>query len=91
MRTITQYLERCTLTNFCSSADVSTGFDATFYRVDNGLIYWYDLDLPPVIEVRKQLLPEPDRVTIVAKSILDPIWCTDIKHACLLFAVVFKG
>ncbi len=59
---------------------LAAGLDATFYRVDNGLIRWYDLDLPAVIEVRKQLLPEPDRVTYIAKSLLDPSWYEDIKH-----------
>jgi len=59
---------------------LAAGLDATFYRVDNGTIRWYDLDLPPVIDVRKQLLPEPERVTYIAKSLLDPSWCEDIEH-----------
>jgi O-methyltransferase involved in polyketide biosynthesis len=92
MRTITECLEKCALTNCLQRrADISAGLDATLYRVYNGLIQWYDLELSPVIKVRKQVLPETDRVTYVAKSILDPIWCKDIKYTCLLFAVVFKG
>ena len=63
-----------------SVVSLATGLDATFYRVDNGMIHWYDLDLPPAIEVREQLLPKPDRVTYIAKSLLDPSWCKDIKH-----------
>jgi O-methyltransferase involved in polyketide biosynthesis len=63
-----------------SVVNIGAGLDATFYRVDNGLIHWYDLDLPAVIELRKQLLPEPDRVTYIAKSFLDPSWCEDVKH-----------
>ncbi|MGB8310384.1 MAG: class I SAM-dependent methyltransferase [Halobacteriota archaeon] len=63
-----------------SVISLATGLDATFYRVDNGLIHWYDLDLPAVIDIRKQLLPEPDRVTYIAKSLLDPSWCKDIEH-----------
>jgi O-methyltransferase involved in polyketide biosynthesis len=59
--------------------NIGAGFDTTFYRVDNGLIHWYDLDLPAVIDVRRQLLPEPDRVTYIAKSLLDPSWCKDIN------------
>ena len=62
-----------------SVVNIGAGLDATFYRVDNGLIHWYDLDLPAVIDVRKQLLPEPDRVTYIAKSLLDPSWCKDIN------------
>ena len=63
-----------------SVISLAAGLDATFYRVDNGTIHWYDLDLPAVIEIRKQLLPEPERVTYIAKSLLDPSWCKDIKH-----------
>ncbi len=63
-----------------SVVNIAAGLDTTFYRVDNGLIHWYDLDLPAVIGIRKQLLPEPDRVTYIAKSLLDPSWCKDIEH-----------
>jgi O-methyltransferase involved in polyketide biosynthesis len=63
-----------------SVISLAAGLDATFYRVDNGLIHWYDLDLPPAIDVRRQLLPEPDRVTYIAKSLLDPSWCGDIER-----------
>jgi O-methyltransferase involved in polyketide biosynthesis len=62
-----------------SVVNIGAGLDTTFYRVDNGLIHWYDLDLPAVIDIRKQLLPEPDRVTYIAKSLFDPSWCEDIK------------
>jgi O-methyltransferase involved in polyketide biosynthesis len=63
-----------------SIVNIGAGLDTTFYRVDNGTIHWYDLDLPAVIDVRKQLLPEPDRVTYIAGSLLDPSWCDDIEH-----------
>jgi O-methyltransferase involved in polyketide biosynthesis len=61
--------------------NIGAGLDTTFYRVDNGLIHWYDLDLPAVIDIRRQLLPEPDRVTYIAKSFLDPSWCKDITYS----------
>jgi len=63
-----------------SVVNIGAGLDTTFYRVDNGSIHWYDLDLPAVINIRKQLLPEPDRVKYIEKSLLDPSWCNDIKH-----------
>jgi O-methyltransferase involved in polyketide biosynthesis len=63
-----------------SVVNIGAGLDTTFYRVDNGLIHWYDLDLPAVIDIRRQLLPEPDRVTYIGKSIFDPSWCKDVKH-----------
>ncbi len=63
-----------------SVVNIGAGLDTTFYRIDNGLIHWYDLDLPDVIEIRKQLIPETDRATCIAKSFLDPSWCKDVKH-----------
>jgi len=62
-----------------SVVNIGAGLDTTFYHVDNGTIHWYDLDLPAVIDVRRQLLPEPERVTYIAKSLLDPSWCKDIN------------
>ena len=63
-----------------SIVNLGAGLDTTFYRVDNGLIHWYDLDLPEVIDVRRELLPEPDRVTYIAKSIFDPGWCNEVRR-----------
>lgn len=62
-----------------SVVNLGAGLDTGFYRIDNGTIRWYDLDLPDVIEIRKQILPETDRATCIAKSFLDPSWCQDIE------------
>ena len=64
---------------YASVVNIGAGLDTTFFRVDNGTIHWYNLDLPAVIEIRKQLLPEPDRVTYIAKSFLDRSWCKDVN------------
>ncbi len=39
-----------------SVVNLGAGLDTEFYRIDNGTIRWYDLDLPDVIEIRKQIL-----------------------------------
>lgn len=70
-----------------SVVNLGAGFETVFYRVDNGTVQWYDLDLPKVIEVRKQLLPETDRVICVAKSFLDPSWCQDINTENGIFMI----
>ncbi len=74
---------------YASVINIAAGLDTTFYRIDNGTIHWYDLDLPAVIDIRRQLLPEPDRVTYIAKSLLDPSWCKDIvdtEHGVFMIA-----
>ena len=62
-----------------SIINVGAGLDTTFYRAGNGMLRWYDLDLPNVIEVRRKLLPEPEGTTYIAGSLLDAGWCANIK------------
>jgi O-methyltransferase involved in polyketide biosynthesis len=39
---------------------------------------WYSIDLPPVMELRRQLLPRDDRAVELAQSALDRSWMNDI-------------
>jgi O-methyltransferase involved in polyketide biosynthesis len=51
------------------------GLDTRFERVDNGRVEWYDLDLPEVIELRKQLIGgEKERYHLLACSLLAEDW-----------------
>lgn len=54
--------------------NIGCGFDTTFERVDNGSITWYDFDLPDVIELRRQFIPENNRRKMMAGSFLDYEW-----------------
>ncbi|MFX1418434.1 MAG: class I SAM-dependent methyltransferase [Promethearchaeota archaeon] len=59
--------------------NVGAGLDTTFYRVDNGSIKWYDLDLPNAIEFRRKYIPETNRCSYILKSALDYSWFDDIE------------
>ncbi|MDD1721066.1 MAG: class I SAM-dependent methyltransferase [Euryarchaeota archaeon] len=63
-----------------SVVDLGAGLDTSFYRNDNGLLEWYDLDLPDVVAIRTQVLPEMVRVHSIAKSLLDMSWCDDLVN-----------
>jgi len=56
------------------------GLDARFQRVDNGLVRWFDLDLPQVIDLRRRLLPESDRNRYLAHSVFDTSWMAALDH-----------
>jgi O-methyltransferase involved in polyketide biosynthesis len=58
--------------------NIGAGLDTTFYRVDNGYLRWYDLDLPIVIGLRQKLMMETDRSQCIAKSVFDFGWFDDI-------------
>ncbi len=61
--------------------NVGAGLDTTFYRVDNGSIKWYDLDLPDAIEFRRKYIPESTRCSYISKSALDYSWFEDVEFA----------
>ncbi len=58
---------------------IGCGLDTRFQRVDNGQVRWYDLDLPEVIELRKQLYnPANSRYTQLACSAFEPGWMSQV-------------
>lgn len=55
------------------------GLDTRFLRLAPGPgVEWYDIDLPEVAELRRQLLPMRDRCHVIAASVTDPSWLPDI-------------
>ncbi len=61
--------------------NMGAGFDNRFSRVDNGSIFWFDLDLPDSIEVRKKVFGERERVSMLSASVLEDSWCKAVKDA----------
>jgi O-methyltransferase involved in polyketide biosynthesis len=59
--------------------NLGAGLDTTFSRNDNGVLHWYDLDLPDVIALRKNFIPETERNTFIPRSVLDPSWLEEIE------------
>ncbi|HTP09270.1 MAG TPA: class I SAM-dependent methyltransferase [Anaerolineae bacterium] len=59
--------------------NIGCGMDTTFDRVDNGTLLWYDLDLPDVIELRRQFIQETERRKFITASFLDESWLNDIR------------
>jgi O-methyltransferase involved in polyketide biosynthesis len=54
--------------------DLGCGLNTRFERVDNERFEWYGLDLPEVIELRKELLDETPRCHLIGCSVLDFRW-----------------
>jgi O-methyltransferase involved in polyketide biosynthesis len=59
--------------------NLGCGLDTTFERVDNGLLVWYDLDLPDVIALRSKFIQEGERRIFLPISFLDESWMEKIK------------
>ncbi len=72
---------------------IGCGIDSRFERVDNGLVEWYDLDLPAIIEFRRKFIGgEGERYHMIACDIRDPAWMDRvISHQPRPFLFVAEG
>jgi O-methyltransferase involved in polyketide biosynthesis len=59
--------------------NLGCGLDSRVYRIDPpSTVRWYDVDLPDVIALRKQLYPERHDSQMVASSVTDLHWLDSI-------------
>lgn len=69
---------------------LAEGLQTSFYRL-NGAgseFRWLTVDLPPMIELRRKLLPASDRIQLCAQSALDFSWMdqVDTEHGVFITA-----
>jgi O-methyltransferase involved in polyketide biosynthesis len=67
------------------------GLDGRFWRVDNGQVEWYDLDMLPVIEFRQRFYPANERYHLIASSVTDLEWTKKVMAASRPVLVVAEG
>lgn len=60
--------------------NLGAGFDNRFERVDNGKIFWFDVDLEDSIALRRKVFNEKERVRMIAGDVLEPAWCKQIQE-----------
>jgi len=59
---------------------IGCGFDSLFDRVDNGHVEWYDLDLPEIIALRRELFgDEGERHHLLGCSVLEEAWLEAVE------------
>ena len=63
----------------CTVVHLGCGLDSRVFRIDPGpQIQWYDVDLPPVIELREKVYPTRPNYRLVPTSATDPSWLNQI-------------
>jgi O-methyltransferase involved in polyketide biosynthesis len=55
------------------------GLETQFWRVDNGRMRWLTVDLPPVLDLRRRVLPEEQRLKSHSGSALDLGWVDELE------------
>jgi methyltransferase (TIGR00027 family) len=58
--------------------NIGCGMDSRFLRIDNGKVTSFDLDLPEMIEYKKQFYKETDRYHLIAGSVFDYAWMDQV-------------
>lgn len=71
--------------------NIACGLDTRVYRLDNGQVRWYNLDLPEVINIRRRFLNEQGRISTIAKSAMDENWASEIEDPTGRVLVVIEG
>jgi len=67
------------------------GLDSRFLRVDDGRVNWYDLDMPPVVELREQFFTPSERYHMIAASVTDLEWMDTVASGGRPVLVVAEG
>ncbi|GAC1404390.1 MAG: class I SAM-dependent methyltransferase [Mycobacterium sp.] len=61
---------------------LAEGLQTSFYRLDGTGVgdqfHWFTVDLPPMIELRRKLLPASERIRMCAQSALDFSWMDQV-------------
>lgn len=65
----------------CVIVNIACGLDTRFYRMDNGKLTWYNLDLPEVIKFRNSLFTQTHRVFNLPYNVLDVQWTKQVKQS----------
>lgn len=71
--------------------NIACGLDTRVYRLDNGQVRWYNLDLPEVINIRRRFLDEHGRISMIAKSAMDGSWSAEVEDPTGKVLVVIEG
>jgi O-methyltransferase involved in polyketide biosynthesis len=75
-----------------SVVNLGCGLDDTFRKCDNGSSHGFNIDMPDVIKVRNELLPEGEREENLACDLNDFSWMdkitesNDVKNGAVFFA-----
>jgi O-methyltransferase involved in polyketide biosynthesis len=60
--------------------ELGTGLNTRFERTDNGSVHWIDLDLPDTIELRRRFFADTGRRRMLAASLLDEDWLSEVEQ-----------
>ena len=70
--------------------NLGCGLDARFFRIDDGSMLFFDLDLPEVIQTKRRFFAENERYHMIGASVYDETWLDQVvstgRHPALFIA-----
>ncbi len=66
--------------------NIGCGLDDRFSRIDNGSVTFYDLDLPDIMNIKKELFPQQERYFHISQSVFAFDWMDRIYGAHVMLA-----
>jgi O-methyltransferase involved in polyketide biosynthesis len=60
--------------------DIGCGLDTRFHRLEDGTLTWLGVDLPEVIQLRRQWLPDAETCTTIAQSMFELSWLDEVAR-----------
>lgn len=70
---------------------IGCGLDTRYQRLHHQNVQWYNLDFAEVMDLRKKLIEEGDKVHNIAKSALDPTWIQEVKNRDRETIIILEG
>jgi methyltransferase (TIGR00027 family) len=58
----------------CTVINLGCGFDTRYWRIDNKNCIYFELDLPELIEIKKEILKDHLEYDLIGCSVIDPAW-----------------
>ncbi|MGE5485864.1 MAG: class I SAM-dependent methyltransferase [Ignavibacteriales bacterium] len=71
--------------------NLGCGLDSRSDRLDNGTAYWYDLDFPEVIQLRRRFYTETERKKMIPSPVTAPEWLEAVARRRGRFLFVAEG
>jgi methyltransferase (TIGR00027 family) len=59
-------------------ANLGCGMDTRFFRIDDGRVLFFDLDLPEMIACKRQFFAESERYHLIGASVFDQAWMEQV-------------
>jgi O-methyltransferase involved in polyketide biosynthesis len=76
----------------CTVINLACGFDTRFWRIENEKCTYLELDLPGVIQLKKEILKDHLGYEMIAGSVLDTAWINQVTaHGNTDFLLLAEG